>query len=181
MRHVVYASASCVGAPRALCCWRWRWQLTYFCGARLPTQGLNVQVCSLCTASTVLANDCLISCEPVHVHHKHHHKHCVVGAGAGACAGDGECLTSCRAGHVQSKGPCNLEWLDGRGSPPVLVFGGETNAFGGKIYYTNSNAKTMISLCPVCGVQYISVAEFHTHTNSNDNTIISPYLVCGVQ
>ena len=92
-----------------------------------------------------------------------------------------ECLTSCRAGHVQSKGPCNLEWLDGRGSPRVLVFGGETNAFGGKIYYTNSNAKTMISLCPVCGVQYISVAEFHTHTNSNDNTIISPYLVCGVQ
>ena len=108
MRHVVYASASCVGAPRALCCWRWRWQLTYFCGARLPTQGLNVQVCSLCTASTVLAHDCLISCEPVHVHHKHHHKHCVVGAGAGACAGDGECLISCRAGHVQSKGPCKL-------------------------------------------------------------------------
>ena len=68
-----------------------------------------------------------------------------------------------------------------QGSPRVLVFGGETNAFGGKIYYTNSNAKTMISLCPVCGVQYISVAEFHTHTNSNDNTIISPFLVCGVQ
>ena len=86
-----------------------------------------------------------------------------------------ELVTCSQKGHV------NLEWLDGRGSPPVLVFGGETNAFGGKIYYTNSNAKTMISLCPVCGVQYISVAEFHTHTNSNDNTIISPFLVCGVQ
>ncbi len=24
MCHVIYASASCVGAPRALCCWRWR-------------------------------------------------------------------------------------------------------------------------------------------------------------
>lgn len=45
-----------------------------------------------------------------------------------------ELVTCSQKGHV------NLEWLDGRGSPRVLVFGGETNAFGGKIYYTNSNA-----------------------------------------
>ena len=170
MRHVVYASASCVGAPRALCCWRWRWQLTYFCGARRFSvhQAITIALFLVnmltytmsITTSTVLF---------------------VLALALAMVSALCECLTSCRAGHVQSKGPCNLEWLDGRGSPRVLVFGGETNAFGGKIYYTNSNAKTMISLCPVCGVQYISVAEFHTHTNSNNNTIISPFLVCGVQ
>ena len=147
MRHVVYASASCVGAPRALCCWRWRWQLTYFCGARRFSvhQAITIALflVNLFTYTTSITTSTVLLVLVM-------------------------ALALAMVSALQ-------------GSPRVLVFGGETNAFGGKIYYTNSNAKTMISLCPVCGVQYISVAEFHTHTNSNDNTIISPYLVCGVQ
>ena len=87
-----------------------------------------------------------------------HHKHCVVGAGAG----DWDGRFSVHQAIVIALFLVNLFMYTTsittstvllvlvmalalamvsalQGSPRVLVFGGETNAFGGKIYHTNSN------------------------------------------